>query len=229
MPLRGTLADLNIIDLLQFPHLGKKTGELTLTANGKKAKIYYKKGSLIHAEIEDTEGMDALVGVVALTEASFEFRIDVETEKNTVDMDLHRAVMQALKLHDEIKAQEEYRMSLHDNEKLDEGLESELNAFINSTDFALHASIVSNDGNVVAEAHGPDGPPQGIGRLRSTLHTLVTSYPRGALNRVFIDEDESTVVLARLRERGSLVVIAGKGAPLGAVSMNVGKLVGKLD
>ncbi len=229
MSLNGTLADLNIIDLLQFPHLGKKTGELTISANGKEAKIYYRKGSLVHVEIDDAEGMDALVRVVALAEGSFEFLIDVETESNTVDMELHRAVMQALKLHDEIKAQEEHRMAVREKNGLNEGLGSRLVAFITSTDFALHASVVSDEGEVVAEAHGPDGPPQGLDRLRSTLHTFVTSYPRGGLNRVFIDDEESTVVLSRLKNGGSLLVVAGKDAPLGAVSINVAKLMERLE
>ena len=122
MPLKGTLADLNVVDLLQFPHLGKKTGELSILSNGKNAKIYYRKGSLIHAEVEEAEGMDALVSIVALTEGSFQFLVDVETEKTTVDMDLHRAVMHALKRYDEIKAQEEQRMALHDRNEADGGL-----------------------------------------------------------------------------------------------------------
>ena len=104
-----------------------------------------------------------------------------------------------------------------------------MTGFIDSADLALHASIVSDDGEVVAEAHGPDGAPQGTDRLRSTLHALVKSYTRSGLNRVFIDDDESTIVLARLKNRGSLLVVAGKDAPLGAVSIQVGKLLEKLE
>ena len=55
--------------------------------------------------------MEALVRMVDWIEGSFEFLNDSEPTRKTFDMDLHRAVMQALKVHDERK-EEEARLKL---------------------------------------------------------------------------------------------------------------------
>ena len=49
MALKGTLADIGIIDLIQFPHAGRRTGELVVTADDHEGRLYYDKGSLVHA------------------------------------------------------------------------------------------------------------------------------------------------------------------------------------
>lgn len=109
MGLKGTLADLGIVDLIQFPHAGRKTGEMTITGKAGEAKLYYEKGALVHAVLDDHTGMEALVLLVDWTEGSFEFNPDVEADVRTIQVDLHRAVMQALKLHDEMKLEEEQK------------------------------------------------------------------------------------------------------------------------
>ena len=113
-----------------------------------------KRGSLVHATLGDVSGMDALVRVVDWSEGTFEFLPDMEPEARSIDLDLHRAVMQALKIHDELKAEEEREVSTDEGQgDTDDVLTGKLKEFLDSNDSALHASVLD-----------PDGRGQGLGR-----------------------------------------------------------------
>jgi hypothetical protein len=229
MALKGTLKDMAIIDLVQFPHSGRKTGHLIISGTDGEARLSYEKGSLVHAALGDVSGMDALVRVVDWNEGAFEFVPDAEPESRSIDLDLHRAVMQALKLHDELKREEEVKRTREASgrEEGNEAITTILSEFIKSNDFALHACVLDSGGQTRTEVDGPDGPPEGIEQLRSSLHSLVRNHPRGALRRMLLEDDLGTIALVGLRDGGILIVVASKGASLGAVSMSVGRLAGE--
>ena len=230
MALRGTLSDIGIVDLIQFPHAGRRTGELIITADDQEGRLYYDKGSLVHATLGNAEGVEALALMVDWTQGSFEFLSDTEPGRRTLEMDLHRAVMQALKLHDERKEEERLKLEASANSASHDGvLCSQLEQFVSSTDFVSHASVVSSDGSLTAAADGPEGPPEGIDHLHAALQALCQSYSRGNLHKVFLLDEHGTVVLHRLPGGGSLVAVARKEASLGAVSMSVARLADKLD
>jgi hypothetical protein len=230
MALKGTLKDMAIVDLIQFPHSGRKTGHLIISGTDGEARLSYENGSLVHATLGGASGMDALVRVVDWDEGTFEFVPDAEPEARTIELDLHRAVMQALKLHDELKREEEQRAKeASGQEKGDEALTIRLSEFVGSNDFALHACVLDSGGKIRASVDGPDGPPEGIEKLRPALHSLVRAHPRGALRRILLEDDLGTVTLVGLRDKGSLIAVAGKGASLGAVSMSVGRLAAGLE
>lgn len=231
MALKGTLEDMAIIDLVQFPHAGRKTGQLVISGNDGEAVLFYEEGALVHATLGDASGMDALVRIVDWGEGTFEFVSGVAPEARTIELDLHRAVMQALKLHDELKLQQEKertREASPHNEG-DEVLTTRLSEFLHSSDFALHACVVAPDGNLRASVDGAEGSPDGIEELRSILHSVVQSYPRGSVSRVLVQDDLGTVALVRLRSGSSLITVASKDASLGAVSMSVGRLAAGLE
>jgi predicted regulator of Ras-like GTPase activity (Roadblock/LC7/MglB family) len=169
-------------------------------------------------------------GVVGWREGTFEFLPDLEPEIKSIDLDLHRAVMQALKIHDELKAEEERRASENPAQgETDEAITGKLAEFLGSYDFAEHVSVLDSDGRVRASADSANESPDGIEELRSTLHSLMQSHQRGTLNRILIEDNLGTVVLVRLRDGGGLIVLASAGASLGAVSMSVGRLAQGLE
>lgn len=231
MALKGTLADMAIIDLIQFPHAGRKTGHLIINGNDGEATLFYEDGSLVHATLGAVSGMEALVRVVDWREGTFEFEPDLEPEARSIDLDLHRAVMQALKLHDELKMEEEKQRTQEDSvqDEGDEALTARLLEFIGANDFALHACVVDPEGRLRASVDRAEGSPEGIEEIRTTLHSVAQSHPRGALSRILLEDDLGTVVLVRLPGGGSLIAVAGKDASLGAVSMSIGRLAAGLE
>ena len=231
MALKGTLDDMAIIELIQFPHAGRKTGHLRISGDQGEATLYYEGGSLVHATLGNASGMEALVRVVDWQEGMFEFVPDAAPEVKSIDLDLHRAVMQALKLHDELKMEEEKRRSQSDSvqDRGEDALAAKLSEFLDANDFALHASVLDPGGKLRAFADRSDVAPDGIEELRTTLHEVVQSHPRGALGRILLEDDVGTVALVRLPDGGSLIAVAGKEASLGAVSMSVGRLAAGLE
>jgi len=231
MALKGTLKDMAIIDLLQFPHSGRKTGHLVIGATDGEARLSYENGALVHAALGDVSGMDALVHVVGWVEGSFEFVPDAKPEARSIELDLHRAVMQALKLHDEMKRQEEEKRA---NEGVGEGrgyegLSAPLSEFVGSTDFALHVCVLDSDGNVRASVDGPEGSPEEIEKIRDALHALARAHPRPPLRRVLLEDDLGTVALVGIGGGDSLILVASKAASLGSVSMSVSRLAERLE
>src|SRR5512146_1795421 len=109
MALKGTLADLDIVALLQVPAAGRKTGELAITGpSGEDGHVFYLEGRLVHAQVGTVAGQEALVEVVDWTQGEFEFRLDARCQETTIEGDLARAVMLALKMRDE-RAEERAR------------------------------------------------------------------------------------------------------------------------
>lgn len=230
MGLKGTLADLGIVDLIQFPYAGRKTGELAIAGKSGEARLYYEKGALVHAVLGERTGMEALVRLVDWNEGSFEFSADAAADTRTIELDLHRTVMQALKLHDELKLEEERKRAQQPAVPGETGRLGEiLGEFLKSNDFAVHAAILSPEGGPAASASAKEGTPEGVERLYAAMYELTQSYPRKNMNRIIIEDQNGTVVMVRLGNGGFLVVIAKREASLGAVSMGAGRLAAGLE
>jgi hypothetical protein len=237
MALTGNLEDMSILDLIQFPHMRRKTGELIVTGAEDDALIFYRDGSIVHAILGESEGFEVLVNILDWNEGEFEFQSKQVPVKDTIEGDLHQNVMRALKERDEREeakrlARERARMSRHHSNKPSskhgeqmiqnsEDLQSLLANFVRDNAFALHVCVLSAEGPVLAEAgnqvvHSSD--------LLAYLHGLVQEYPREGLQRVIFCDDDFTVLLNTLRNNDLLLLFANSEAPLGAVFRGIGNL-----
>jgi hypothetical protein len=231
MALKGTLADLGIIDLIQFPHTGRKTGKFVIAYDDGEALLYYDKGALVHAVAAEKTGLDALVFIVSLDRGSFEFHSEEQAPETTIQMDLHHAVMQALKLHDELKAAEAQSRTETTEKERGESLAvtKMLAEYVSSSDFLVHACVLNPDGSLFAAADGPEGPVEDAEQLRGLLFSLVAAYTRPNVDRLFVLDELGTVALVCLGPDRSLMVVAARNVPLGAVSLSVNKLVARFE
>jgi hypothetical protein len=226
MALSGALADLGVVDLVQFPSTGRKTGELVIAdaSSGQEAHLFYAKGKLVHAALGREKGLPVLVEVLGWSDGRFEFEAEVAAPEVSIESDLHRAMMQALKIRDELS--EEARRSAEQAPAA--VFEDALRHFVEGSSWALYAGVLGADGRVLAQV-SPGRPPQGLDGLRASMHALSSAYPRRALRRIFAEDEEGAVVLVRLASGASLLVVAGKGAATGVVSVGVGKLAASLE
>jgi hypothetical protein len=194
------------------------------------AKLYYDQGALVHVIVGDVKGMDALVRVIDWQEGAFEFVSDEMAGEISIERDLHRTLMTALKLHDEIKAEAERRKGANKAPAAsDEAAKARLERFVAANDFVAHAETLGPDGDPRSQVSGKDGYPQGMDALRSGLIELDKSYPRPNLGRIIIEDDLGTVVMVRLSDGGRLLVVARKGASMGAISIGVGRLAAAFE
>lgn len=234
MALRGSLDDLAVVDLIQFVHQARQTGALQLKGAGQEASLFYRQGALVDARSGPYAGLEVLVRVIDWTSGEFEFLAGQEASEVTIDMDLHRAVMMAVKLRDERKAEEERqraeraaRERAHANNG--HAASEHLRQLIGMGDFLLHLCLLDGEGKLLGEAHGSRAESGDLSPVVTAMAGFARTYPRGEMKRMFIEDEAGTVVLAGVPGERLLLAIAERGAPLGAVSVTLGKLLAKLD
>lgn len=231
MALNGTLADLGIVDLIQFPNKGRRSGELVLAGATEEARLYYQEGNLTHAVVGNLQGMDALVEVVAWTEGEFEFRTGVENDIHSVDLDLHRALMVALKTRDE--RMEELRKNRSRSEapkSQEDKIAGAIRGILGKNPYVQGVCIFAADGTVVAEAESDEVSEKGrFSQVRDSVSTLYKQYAAGGLARTFFEDDLSVVHGARLNSRGIAVIAANRETSMGQLSLIMNKLVSAVE
>ena len=109
MALNGTLEELAVLDVVQFVNQAHLSGALVLKSAEEEAALFYRKGGLVDARLGEVSGLEVLVRIVDWTAGSFVFHPGMEAPGETIRMDLHRAVMYALKARDERKLENEKR------------------------------------------------------------------------------------------------------------------------
>jgi DNA-binding response OmpR family regulator len=99
--LRGSLAQMNVLDLLQSLDMGRKTCALTLTNNGEKCKMYFTEGQINHAVYGDLKGDPAVYKVLAWTAGTFEIDFAGSSSEQTITQSSQGILLEGLRLLDE--------------------------------------------------------------------------------------------------------------------------------
>jgi hypothetical protein len=225
MALQGTLEDLSIVSLLQFPHTGRKTGLLKVEGESGEARIYYQQGALIHISLGNLRGRDALVEVVGWTRGSFSFQAGVEAPDTNLEGDLHRELMKALKEVDEkkkaeleaqAKAREDARTKARANTS------AKLREAFDQARTCMFAAVLDKGGRILASIEGE----------RSDWSSIVTyalgavsGYPRRPLGRLLTEDSEGTISIAEYDEGNILVMVCAPGTNLGLLFRVLGKFL----
>ena len=228
MALKGNLRDLAVVDLIQLLHTVHHTGLLLLTSGQRQARLHYRKGQLVDARTRDQAGLEALVETVDWTSGEFEFEQGVEPQEETIEMDLPRVIMHALKIRDERKeaerrkADEASQLRASQNASLSE----ELAAFAAGADIIVYVGLADSSGGLLAETRTAKAPA-GLDELRDWLLNLAKSHPGPEFKRVFVENEVGTAVIAQAGGGRIVIVVADKSAPFGAVSLWVSKLIAR--
>src|SRR5271169_7170900 len=98
---RGNLAQMNVIDLMQSLEMGRKSCRLTLTKDGDKCEVFFVDGQVKHATYGSLVGDEAVFKVLRWTGGSFELDFEGKTEKETTQLNTQGLLMEGLRLLDE--------------------------------------------------------------------------------------------------------------------------------
>jgi CheY-like chemotaxis protein len=98
---RGSLAQMNVLDLLQSLDMGRKTCALTLTNNGDKCKMFFTEGQINHALYGDLKGDPAVYKVLTWTGGSFEIDFAGSSSEQTTTQSTQGLLLEGLRLLDE--------------------------------------------------------------------------------------------------------------------------------
>jgi len=90
MGTHGTLAHMNVIDLLQAMGPGNKTLRISVTAQGSQLTMYLSKGKLLYAECEGKTAANAIIE--SLTWSSGIWSVDHIDESDLPEPNIHRSI-----------------------------------------------------------------------------------------------------------------------------------------
>jgi CheY-like chemotaxis protein len=99
--LRGSLAQMNVIDLLQSLDLGRKSCLLTLTFDGERCEIYFADGQIHHAAYGPLQGEDAVFKVLSWSGGNFEIDFNGHSEMQSISRSTQGLLMEGLRQLDE--------------------------------------------------------------------------------------------------------------------------------
>ncbi len=225
MAISGALADIEVVELIQFPCAGRRSGELVIDKGDQQAKLYYAKGKLVHATLGDVKGPPVLVKVVGWRTGDFVFHGEVACPERTIEMEVHHAVLNAVRLRDEEAEREvRRRAELGLASPADAARTEALAAFLSTTPWALAAAVVGRDGGVVAEARQDEAAELAV----ATVAALARDWPRAGLRRAIVEDEGGAVVVVPLAQGGVLLVAAGRQVATGMVTVATGKLAATL-
>jgi CheY-like chemotaxis protein len=99
--LRGSLAQMNIMDLFQSLEMGHKSCSLTLSNKGEKCQMFFSEGQINHAIFGSTKGDDAVYKVMAWTDGTFSIDFTGSSAEQTTTRSTQGLLMEGLRLLDE--------------------------------------------------------------------------------------------------------------------------------
>jgi GGDEF domain-containing protein len=102
--MEGSLADMQVPNLLQSIAMGNMTGRLFVDNTQTGAELFFVEGTLVHATAMDVRGEQAIVELVTWDKGKFYFYKDEKTKEKTIDKRLDFILMESMTLLDQSKA-----------------------------------------------------------------------------------------------------------------------------
>jgi CheY-like chemotaxis protein len=98
---RGNLAQMNVIDLMQSLEMGRKSCQLMLNNAGEKCEVFFAEGQVKHATYGSLVGDEAVFKVLRWTGGNFELNFEGKTDQETTKLNTQGLLMEGLRLLDE--------------------------------------------------------------------------------------------------------------------------------
>ncbi len=239
--MRGVLADVGVLNLLHVVQTSRKTGQLSLQQGKRNARLFFIDGNLVHAAMGDREGLPVVDEVAHWETGEYEFEAGVQQDRSTVLWDLEAAMgadedeetqpVAPAAVPDDppagaaaFKARLDKVAATAPKSGADPKLSAILTDFANSTQFILGAWLINRAGAILAAANTTAVPAQQASDLKNLYCCMMEEYPRRPIRRLMIEDTEGHVIFQGVDRMTTLVVIAGKGASPGVISMAAGKL-----
>ena len=99
--LRGSLSQMNVIDLVQALEMGRKSCQLTMTNGEDKCEMYFAGGQVKHATYGAINGDEAVFKVLRWTDGNFQINFEGTTTQETTTLNTQGLLMEGLRLLDE--------------------------------------------------------------------------------------------------------------------------------
>ncbi len=103
MSLQGSLKHIQLHDVIQLVSVSGKSGLFHLKKGNEEGKIFLKKGNIVHAEVGQIKGEEAIYTLAVWSDGEFYFEPDVECQEETIKKSNTNLLMEAARRLDEWK------------------------------------------------------------------------------------------------------------------------------
>jgi hypothetical protein len=101
MAFQGSLTELHLPDIIQLVSVGAKSGVFHLTDGPHQGLIYLHEGRIVHAQLDDTAGEEAVYALAIWNQGDFKFEQGVATDQKTISKSNTNLLMEAARRLDE--------------------------------------------------------------------------------------------------------------------------------
>jgi hypothetical protein len=101
MAFQGSLAELHLPDIIQLVSVSGKTGVFHLSDGSHRGAIHLLEGRIVHAELEDLEGEEAVYALAIWRQGEFRFEAGPATPRQTIQKSNTNLLMEAARRLDE--------------------------------------------------------------------------------------------------------------------------------
>jgi hypothetical protein len=101
MSLQGSLKHLHLADVIQLISVSGKTGLFHLKRGDTAGLLYLKDGNIVHAEVGDIKGEDAVYELAIWDDGEFYFEPDIEPKVRSINKSNTNLLMEAARRMDE--------------------------------------------------------------------------------------------------------------------------------
>jgi hypothetical protein len=101
MAFQGSLAELHLPDIIQLISVSGKTGVFHLSDGRQRGEIYLNEGRIVHAELEDSTGEEAVYALAIWRQGEFRFDPGGPTDRLTITKSNTNLLMEAARRLDE--------------------------------------------------------------------------------------------------------------------------------
>jgi hypothetical protein len=103
MSFQGSIQELPVPDIIQLVSVSGKTGMFTLTRGAERGHIYLRDGRIVHAELGENAGEEAVYALAIWSTGDFQFTPGKETDILSIDRTNTSLLMEAARRLDEWK------------------------------------------------------------------------------------------------------------------------------
>lgn len=101
MAFQGSLAELHLPDIIQLISVSGKTGVFNLIDGALRGQIFLNEGKIVHAQLEDVSGEEAVYALAIWSQGEFKFEPGIATEQKTITKSNTNLLMEAARRLDE--------------------------------------------------------------------------------------------------------------------------------
>ncbi len=226
MALTGNLNDLDIADLIQLNCQSGTRARLTARRGDAELTLYFDAGEVVHAQVGDVQGEEAVYELLAWPDGTFEVEQGVGPPARTIHIPWSALIMEGMRRLDESRRErteqitdEKESTTMAAPQKRGERLDKALRDLLDTSTDIQGVAIISMDGLVIAAELPAKMDQARVGAVAAAILSLssrsVGQLGRGELQQTLVQGSEGNIIITHAGRNAAFVALTGKNVNLG--------------